>query len=290
MDRPERLPARPWIVAHRGASSHAPENSLAACRLAVKYGVDFLEIDVRATSDHVLILQHNRGIRVGTKRYWIDKLTYKEVKRLKPSIMTLEEIVKQFGGKVGLNIDIKQAALEQHIVNLLKRYKFKKPLIIDSNNFAILWRFKELYPTAATSFYLAYVDSHDILYSIFGRILYRTLPKILKYFAPYIIVWKAKNRLIDAVAFDPPSMVNHRIVEELHAQGTMIFAAPVNSEKDVLRMLTLGVDAIKTDRPDMVKKVLNGEVIIKRQILPVRILRRIGSKVKRALIQQVLPS
>lgn len=280
----------PWIVAHRGASAHAPENSLAACDLAVKFGADFLEVDVRATKDHILVLHHNRGIRVGTKRYWIDKHSFLEIKRLKPTIITLEEVIKRYGNKVGLDLDIKQAALEELIVRLLKRYRIKKPIMVISNNFAILWRFKELYPTCTTTFLLYFDDRHDILYSLFGRVLYKTLPKILKYFAPYITVWRVRGRLIDAVTFDPPSMVNKLIVEELHTRGTMVFAAPVNSEREVIRMLTLGVDAMKTDRPDMVKRVLAGKITADRHILPVRLLRRLGGKVKRVLTREVFAS
>ena len=286
-DGETRTPHKPWIVAHRGSSAYAVENSLAACQLAAEQGVDFLEVDVRATRDHILVLHHNRGIRIGTKRYWIDKHTFSEIKKHKPSIATLEEVIQRFGDKVGFNVDIKQPAIEHYVVELFRRYRVEQPIIVDSNNFAILWRFKELYPTAMTSFYMAYVDSRDILYSIIGRILYKTLPKILKYFAPYIIVWRVKGRLIDAVSFDPPSMVNERIVEELRSQGVLIFGAVANSERDMKKLLALGVDGIKTDRPDLAKRIINGESTYQAHLLPIRILRRIGGKVKRVLTREV---
>ena len=50
---------RPWIIAHRGASLQAQENTVGAFRLAAELGADAVELDVRRTADHVLIVHHD---------------------------------------------------------------------------------------------------------------------------------------------------------------------------------------------------------------------------------------
>ena len=50
------------IIAHRGASGQAPENTLAAIRKAMAIGVDMIEIDVRQTRDGAIVLMHDRTL------------------------------------------------------------------------------------------------------------------------------------------------------------------------------------------------------------------------------------
>jgi len=54
---------RPLIIAHRGASSHAPENTLAAFQMAIDAGVEGVEFDVRLAKDGVPVVIHDRDLR-----------------------------------------------------------------------------------------------------------------------------------------------------------------------------------------------------------------------------------
>jgi glycerophosphoryl diester phosphodiesterase len=56
------VPVRPLVIAHRGASGHLPEHTLEAYRLAVALGADFIEPDVVATRDGVLVCRHENEI------------------------------------------------------------------------------------------------------------------------------------------------------------------------------------------------------------------------------------
>jgi glycerophosphoryl diester phosphodiesterase len=64
---PAYAPDRPYkpvqIVAHRGANEYAPENTFAAARLCVEWGVDYIEVDVRQSSDGVFYLMHDANLR-----------------------------------------------------------------------------------------------------------------------------------------------------------------------------------------------------------------------------------
>jgi glycerophosphoryl diester phosphodiesterase len=57
-----RTLGRPAVIAHRGASQRAPENSLAALRLAAELGADGVEFDVQASADGQLVVFHDRSL------------------------------------------------------------------------------------------------------------------------------------------------------------------------------------------------------------------------------------
>lgn len=62
--RPSPLPSprRPYVIAHRGASGYRPEHTIAAYELAIALGADFIEPDLVATSDGVLVARHESNI------------------------------------------------------------------------------------------------------------------------------------------------------------------------------------------------------------------------------------
>ena len=72
--------AKVAVVAHRGASAQAPENTLSAIRLAIAQGVDACEVDVQATADGVLVLLHDEDLaRVARDPRPVWRLSYAEV-------------------------------------------------------------------------------------------------------------------------------------------------------------------------------------------------------------------
>ncbi len=56
------FPSTPWVVAHRGASAYAPENTVPAFRLAADQGATFVEFDLRLTKDRQLICLHDESL------------------------------------------------------------------------------------------------------------------------------------------------------------------------------------------------------------------------------------
>src|SRR4051794_28236165 len=55
-------PKRPLLIAHRGASGYAPEHTLAAYRLAIEQGADFIEQDLQITKDGALVCIHDADL------------------------------------------------------------------------------------------------------------------------------------------------------------------------------------------------------------------------------------
>ncbi len=52
----------PWVIAHRGASGHAPENSFAAFQCAVELGATFIETDLQVTRDGRFVAIHDSSV------------------------------------------------------------------------------------------------------------------------------------------------------------------------------------------------------------------------------------
>jgi glycerophosphoryl diester phosphodiesterase len=91
---------RPLVIAHRGASAHEPENTLAAFERAVTFGADGVELDVRATADGALAVHHDPNLADGRP---IGELRAAE---LPPSVCLLDAALAACGDLL-VNVEIK---------------------------------------------------------------------------------------------------------------------------------------------------------------------------------------
>ena len=111
------------IIGHRGAKGLAPENTLAAVKTALDYGVDEIEIDVRVTKDGVVVLNHDPFIWGHiSQEFWITHHTYSELKQHKPDLTTLDEAVKLVRRQKPLLVEVKPDVNIEPIVKLVKQY------------------------------------------------------------------------------------------------------------------------------------------------------------------------
>ncbi|MBV8446274.1 MAG: glycerophosphodiester phosphodiesterase [Candidatus Dormibacteraeota bacterium] len=105
------LPDRPapLVIAHRGASSTHPENTLAAFEAAIVAGADCVELDVRRTADGRLVVHHpaqRRGVPLA-------RLSYPElVRRSRHRPPLLEEVAELCAGRIALDVEIKEPGSE----------------------------------------------------------------------------------------------------------------------------------------------------------------------------------
>jgi glycerophosphoryl diester phosphodiesterase len=103
---------KPLIIAHRGDSSRALENSLDAFRLALSIPVDMIEFDIRKSRDNVLYVMHDKETgRTADGSLDIEKAVSDDITRLRlingEAIPTLNDVLTLVDGKAGLNIEIK---------------------------------------------------------------------------------------------------------------------------------------------------------------------------------------
>lgn len=103
---------RPLLIAHRGASEIATENSMEALRLAVANGVDGVEIDIRVTRDGRLVCFHDDSLaRLTGKDIRIAETDFAELAAAYPALVTLEEALA-LAEVPAFMLDIKEKTLE----------------------------------------------------------------------------------------------------------------------------------------------------------------------------------
>ena len=138
---------RPWLIAHRGASAYAPENTIPAFRLAADQGSDFVEFDLQLTKDRQVVCLHDNSLERTTdveevfpdrfrrggnapQRWMLEDFTLAEIKRLDAGgwfdpkfrgtrIPTFAETIDALRGKAGLFIELKTPERYQGIERLI---------------------------------------------------------------------------------------------------------------------------------------------------------------------------
>jgi glycerophosphoryl diester phosphodiesterase len=106
----------PLVIAHRGATAHAPENSLAAFEAAIVAGADMVEFDVRLTADDVLVVHHDSSVH-GVP---VSRLTMAELRELHEAVTTLTEALALCSGRIAVDVELKVAGVERRVLDLLE--------------------------------------------------------------------------------------------------------------------------------------------------------------------------
>lgn len=150
------------IMAHRGWSSRAPENTLAAITLAVEEDwIDSIEIDVQLTKDEVPVIIHDfRVDRTTNGSGLVKELSFKQIRNLDAGswfspnfqgekIPSLEEVLHLCKGRKKLNLELKTAGemyrgLAEKVVKLVEHYKMEKEVIITSFDHEKITKVKSL--------------------------------------------------------------------------------------------------------------------------------------------------
>ena len=105
------------IIGHRGARGLAPENTIAALKVALRYKVDEVEIDVRCTKDHVAILSHDPSITgIMAERLAVHSHEFPELRAHQPDLATLSEAIKTVKRRVPIRIEVKQHGVLQPVI------------------------------------------------------------------------------------------------------------------------------------------------------------------------------
>lgn len=231
------------VVAHRGASGYAPENTLAAVKLATEMKADMTEFDVYKSKDGVIVVMHDETVnRTTNGKGKIEEMTLKELQTLDAGskydkkfagekIPTLEEIIKLAKGKILLNIEIKGAGCEKGIVGLVKKYGMQDKVLVSSFHHEYLQTVKELNPDIRTG---ALVNFSPDIQKIVSEIKADALN----------IMWLG---------------FNEKVFKEAKDNGLAVFVWTVNDETGMKKMVEAGVDGIITNYPDRAVSVLEGK-------------------------------
>ncbi len=164
---------KPAIIAHRGVSSLALENTLTAFQMAHDMGADGIELDIHLSADNKIIVFHDyktgrlshENIEIATSTWdCISKITLKDNER----IPLLEDVLNHFSSHFEwINIEIKstglrKTGLEMSLAELIKKYNSHCKYLVSSFNPFNLKRFKKLMPLTPLAYLIA-KNEHPLL-------------------------------------------------------------------------------------------------------------------------------
>lgn len=147
---------KPLIIAHRGSSRRAPENTLKAFDLAMKEGAQGIELDVWRCASGELVVTHNNELSLLTgKEGRVEEFSLTQLKELDfgagEKIPTLQEVLDLTAPMEILNVEIKghrfrSGGMEQDVFKLLQKNKLLEKTVVSSFNPFILQRLKRISP------------------------------------------------------------------------------------------------------------------------------------------------
>ncbi len=243
-----------FVVAHRGASGIAPENTLSSFEKAIHSGAHFIELDVRLTKDYIPIVLHDRHLERTTNGFGsISNYTFEEIRNFDSGswfsekfsgekIPSLEEVINFVKNKIYLNIELKtldknyQSAIDQIIETLEK------------NNYTD--------KTVFTSFHYKYLDY-----------IRKVKPKI-----PIgVIKIPDDERLPSKICKDLGSQIyiceinelNEQIANDAHKNEIFLGIYSVDTEEQLEFVFNFKPKAIVTNFPDNIIKILKEKYLAK---------------------------
>ncbi len=247
-DELRRLRPRPLVVAHRGFSEIAPENTLAAYRLAIEAGADMAECDVYLSSDGVPVLLHDANLKRTTGRDApITSLPLSEIKKLDAGswkspkfagerIPTLVEALKLVHNHLRFVIEIKQQGMEQEVIAAIHEAGVKpEDVMIFSFHRDVVEKIAKAQPRLPTTWLISGMPCEAS--------------------ARRAKIAQALEARSTAIGL-PLDRVDPAIVRLAHESGLLVFVWTANDPADMRYLRRIGVDAIITNRPDVLLKIL----------------------------------
>ncbi|MHA1224732.1 MAG: glycerophosphodiester phosphodiesterase [Candidatus Heimdallarchaeaceae archaeon] len=226
----------PLIIAHRGSSGKAYQNSLEAFELAVEEKADMIELDTHLTKDGFFIVHHDPVIKHQGLEYVIKETDLETIKSLSlpngESIPLLESVLKEFLPKIKFNVEIKCETTREQFDGLLRSAQLdSKRIIVSSFLLSVL---KELSATEL-DYSLAY------LY-IFPSLKVKKVAKL-----GYISAMNPYCKLL-----------TKKTVKQYHKLNKKVNVWTVDNHKAILKLLRQNVDGIITNFPletrELIKK------------------------------------
>lgn len=238
----------PLIIAHRGASKEAPENTMPSFRRAIELGADGIELDVMLTRDNVPVVTHYNDLSVLTNhRGRIHETPFATIKTLdmgshfNPAFQgvtcpTLPEVL-DLTSKLMITTIVEIKAQPGKIANIadliggvVSDFKFCGNVTISSSNLKIVYSLARKYSNLERAYVLS-LGSPGLVWS-------GIITKTIKLNSIHV----------------SKDIIGKHLADRVHKNGQSLFVWTVNSEKELIKCINLKADGIITDDPAFVKK------------------------------------
>lgn len=240
-------PLLPLVFGHRGASKHAPENTLAAFRLALESHADGIEFDLHLSRDGQVVVMHDGQVdRTTHGSGHLARLSLEEIQRLDagswfgPSfaherVPTLEQVFREFGSQLLYDLEIKNFSaptngLERKVIALIRRFGLEKRVLISSFNPQAIRIFRRELPEAPAMLLLIGGWAGKAEFALVGR---RASPDMIGF---YYREWERQSLQV--------------------CDGRKIMVWGPETGPEVIQMAQRGVNGIIVDDPGMARLAL----------------------------------
>ena len=241
------------VIAHRGASAYYPENTIPSFEAAMAMGADMVELDVQLTADKEVVVFHDEKLsRCTNGKGRIADHTLASLKKLDAGnwferkfrnerIPTLADVLDVCKNRMAVNIEIKTEAvsrmisggIEERCMQIVEQAGMKKHVVFSSFD-----------PRAVR--HLKRLDPKTVVAVLFAKRIYGSQ-------LPSEIVAS-----LGADAFNcSRSELNKRWLVDIQAHGIPVHIYTVNDIRTMKKIIRLGVHGIFTNKPDVLRKVLD---------------------------------
>lgn len=235
----------PLVIAHRGASAGAPENTMAAFRLALEQGADGIELDVQLTADRAAVVYHDRTLKRTTGRRGrlgtidvdalagIDCGSWFDDSFAGERVPLLEEVLELCRDRAFVNIEMKGG---------------RDPALVEAVIAAVR-------STGMAASVLLSAFEHSLLIAA-----HRSAPDIARGVLVRPLDFGARSQAARRVGAQAVVMARSQLrtdrVENAHGHGLAVIAYTIDRPKEIARCRRLGVDAIITNDPAATRAAL----------------------------------
>ena len=236
------------ILAHRGASGYAPENTFAAFELAVKLGADAIETDVRMTRDGVLVLLHDASVdRTTNGSGPVHDLSWDQLQELDAGVKfdakfsgqrvpRAADFLDYFAQQIPVCLEVKTAAVVDPLMELIESRKLHDNGRLEFTSFEweIAARLHQRHPQCHVGF-LTFSYTHELIDKVRNEGLTRICP--------------------------PAKDVTRDLVEHCHRLGLTVRTWGAKTREVLRHIIDCGVDGTTLNHPDWICRK-NGRMMV----------------------------
>ena len=231
------------VIAHRGASAYAPENTFAAFDLALEMGCNHIELDVRLTRDSQVVVSHDDTVdRTTNGSGRVEELLLEEIQKLDAGswkdarfagerVPTLEEVLAKYRGQAHLHIELKAGhpSLAEKVAKLVQPQQAERSATIVSFDSEMLKEVSEMAPSLPRGWLVRHLD-HETIRETVSMNVDQLLP--------------------------PARSLTPALVRLAHHGGLSVKAWATHLAADAEHVLECGADGMIVDWPDRVKAMV----------------------------------
>ena len=238
--------AQTKVIAHRGFSSIAPENTLIAFQKAIECNAHYFELDVHKTRDDSLVVIHDSSVDKTSSndtRGEISEMNYSDLAGIKvgysekfgnkyenEKIPTLREALELAKGKIRVCIEVKVLGIEEDVMHIVNDLEMNHEVIIFSFHYPVLAKIRKLDKNIPILYLISSGDKTTIDYA---RVI-------------------ESNAI--GVGYGTP--VTKEYLDLAHRNGIEVWKWTVNKEDEMQQLIDLEIDGLITDLPDKALSML----------------------------------